>query len=106
MAGQYIGNNSMMINVSRMLWAYDIKKGWDIVDGEKVEAHVSRFDFVSGFNSPPLPFKAAFLPRDKKVPEILRREFAETEKSTEIILERIEKAQQVLKEGEPAVVGV
>ncbi|KAL8744284.1 MAG: hypothetical protein Q9184_008016 [Pyrenodesmia sp. 2 TL-2023] len=100
--GQYIGNNSMMINVSRMLWAYDIKKGWDVVDGKKVEAHVDRFGFVSGFNSPPLPFNVAFIPRDEKVPEILRREFAETEKSTGIILERIERAQQILKEGEPA----
>lgn len=99
MAGQYIANNSMMINVSRMLWAYDIKKGWDIVDGKKVEAYVGRFDFVSGFNSPPSPFKAAFIPREEKVPEMLRREFAETEKSTEIILERIEKAQQTLKAG-------
>jgi|TARA_R110002003_G_scaffold234_2_gene16902 hypothetical protein len=87
-----------------MLWAYDIKRGWDIVDGKKVQAHVGRFDFVSGFNSPPLPFKAAFIPRDDKVKDILRREFDQAEKSTEAILERIEKAQQILKEGEPATV--
>ena len=96
----------MMINVSRMLWAYDIKKGWDVVDGRKVEVHVGRSDFVSGFNSPPMPFKAAFIPRDKRVPELLRREFAETEKSAEIILERIESAQRVLKVGEPTVVAI
>ena len=96
----------MMINVSRLLWAYDVTKGWEIVDGKKVQAHVGRFDFVSGFNSPPLPFKAAFIPRDVKVPEILRREFAETEKSTDVILERIERAQEVLKNGEPSVVAV
>lgn len=89
----------MMINVSRILWAYDMKKGWDVVDGKKREAHVGRFDFVSGFNSPPLPFKAAFIPRDDKVAEILRRGLDRTEKSTEIILERIEKAQQALKDG-------
>lgn len=99
MAGQHIGNNSMMINVSRMLWAYDIKKGWELVDGVKREAHVGRFDFVSGFNSPPLPFKAAFLPRGEKVAEILRREFDEMEKSTEVILERIERIQQDLQGG-------
>ncbi|CAI6237227.1 unnamed protein product [Periconia digitata] len=99
--GQYIGNNSMMINVSRMLWAYNITKGWEIVDGKKVEANVGRFDFVSGFNSPPLPFKAAFIPREDKVRDILQREFKQAEKSTEAILERIEKAQQILKEGEP-----
>jgi hypothetical protein len=87
-----------------MLWAYDIKRGWDIVDGKKVQAHVGRFDFVSGFNSPPLPFKAAFIPRDDKVKDILRREFDQAEKSTEAILKRIEKAQQILKEGEPATV--
>jgi len=100
MAGQYIGNNSMMINVSRMLWAYDIKKGWDIVNGKKVESNVGRFDFVSGFNSPPLPFKAAFIPRDSKVKGILERTFAAADKSTEAILERIEEAQRILKEGE------
>lgn len=96
----------MMINVSRMLWAYDIKKGWEIVDGKKVEAHVGRMDFVSGFNSPPLPFKAAFIPRDDKVSDILKREFNQAEKSTETILERIEKAQQILKDGEPTKVAV
>lgn len=94
----------MMINVARLLWAYNIKKGWEIVNGKKVESHVGRFDFVSGFNSPPLPFKAAFIPREKNVPEIVKREFAEMEKSTQVILERIENAQQILKEGEPRVV--
>jgi hypothetical protein len=92
----------MMINVSRLLWAYDITRGWDVVDGKKVPAHVGRFDFVSGFNSPPLPFKAAFTPRDSRVPEILRKEFDGAEKSTVAILERIERAQKILKEGEAA----
>jgi hypothetical protein len=87
-----------------MLWAYDIKKGWEVANGKKVEANVGRFDFVSGFNSPPLPFKAAFIPRDEKVKDILRREFATAEKSTEAILERIEKAQQILKEGDSTTV--
>ncbi|KAF2219786.1 cytochrome P450 [Elsinoe ampelina] len=101
--GQYIGNNSMLINVARMLWAYDMERGWDVVDGEKKRAHVGRFDFHSGFNSPPLPFKAAFVPRAANVPEIVRREFQEVQESTEAILERIEVAQQILKEGEDAV---
>jgi hypothetical protein len=57
---------------------------------EKVETIVGRHDFVSGFNSPPLPFKAAFIPRDKKVPEILRKELAATQRSTSDILEEIE----------------
>jgi len=96
----------MMINVSRMLWAYDIKKGWEIVNGKKVEAKVGRFDFHSGFNSPPLPFKAAFIPRSEKVKDILRGEFAKADKDTGAILERIEKAQQILKEGEPTIVAV
>jgi hypothetical protein len=95
-----------MINVSRMLWAYDIKKGWEIVNGKKVEVKVGRFDFYSGFNSPPLPFKADFIPRDGKVKDILRGEFSRAEKDTGSILERIEKAQQILKEGEPTTVVV
>lgn len=93
----------MMINVARMLWAYDIERGWDIIEGRKVEAKVGRLDFYSGFNSPPLPFKAAFVPRDSKVASILRREFSEAEKDTGAILERIEQAKLILKEGEGAV---
>ncbi|KAK4553134.1 hypothetical protein LTR86_009861 [Recurvomyces mirabilis] len=104
--GQYIGNNSMMINVSRILWAYNIERGWDVVNGEKVEAKIGRLDFVSGFNSPPLPFNVAFVPRSKEVPDILRREFAASEKNAEVILERIGNAQQVLKEGEASVSNV
>lgn len=96
----------MMINVARIVWAYNIRKGFEVVDGKKVEAHVGRFDFVSGFNSPPLPFKAAFLPRDEKVSQILKREFAQAEKSTQAILERIQTAQQILKEGEQSTVAL
>ena len=81
-------------------------RGWNIVDGEKLEAHVGRLDFVSGFNPPPLLSKAAFIPRGEKVPEILRNAFVETEKSTEINLERIEKVQRVLKVDEPLVLAV
>ena len=88
-----------MITVSRMLWAYHINKGWDIVNGKKVEAHVSRADFQHAFKSGPTPFKVAFVPRDEKVPEIIRRDFAATEKSAEVILERIGRAQQTAKAG-------
>jgi hypothetical protein len=90
----------MMINVARMLWAYDIRKGWEEVDGRKMEVKVDSLDFVSGFNSPPLPFKADFVPRSDKVPDVLREGFEEAEKDTAAILERIEQAQQALKEGE------
>lgn len=45
--GQPIGNNPMMINVAPMLLAYDIKKGWEIIDGKKIQAQVGRLDFVS-----------------------------------------------------------
>lgn len=72
---------------------------------EKVETYVGRHDFVSGFNSPPLPFKAAFIPRDEKVSNILRRELAATQRNTKDILEEIEQAQQVLKEGQPTELG-
>lgn len=96
----------MHINVARMLWAYNIEAGWDVINGKKVRTKVDRLGFYSGFNSPPLPFKAAFIPRQSNVPEILRREFSEAEKDTGKILRRIEEAQRVLKEGEDPVSGV
>lgn len=94
----------MIINVARMLWAYDFKKGWDIVNGKRIEARVDPLGFYNGFNSPPLPFKVRFVPRAENVSGILRSEFLEAEKKgTENILRRIEEAALTLKEGEKSV---
>lgn len=93
--GQHLGNNSLLINVSRILWAYHIEEAYDEINGEKIKHRVDPLAFVNSFNSNPMPFKVIFSVRSQNAAEIIRREWDSTEKNLDVLLDGIEKAQYV-----------
>ncbi|KAJ9607005.1 hypothetical protein H2200_009016 [Cladophialophora chaetospira] len=88
--GQHISNNSLLIIIARILWAYDVKPG---LDGDGKEVEIDDMAFTSGFNSRPEPFEVRFVPRSEKVVEVVRREFDEAEKDIDVLLQGVREAQ-------------
>ena len=88
-AGQYVGTNSLLINVARMLWAYDIGYAYEERHGRKVRCEVDSFAFTNGFNSGPLRFKAQFSVRSAEAEEIMKREWNDAEKNVDVLLDGI-----------------
>lgn len=91
--GQYVGNNSLLINVSRLLWAYDVGHAYEESFGRKVRCEVDSFAFTQGFNATPLPFKAQFSVRSRTAEEIVKREWSTAEKDIDVLLDRIQATQ-------------
>ncbi|KAL2050798.1 hypothetical protein ABVK25_008859 [Lepraria finkii] len=87
--GQYVGTNSLLINVARMLWAYDIEYAYEERHGRKVRCEVDPFAFTNGFNSGPLRFKAQFSVRSAEAEEIMKREWNDAEKNVDVLLDGI-----------------
>ncbi|OQU98374.1 hypothetical protein CLAIMM_04170 [Cladophialophora immunda] len=88
--GQHVSNNSLFIIVARVLWAFEIKKALD-ERGDEVE--IDDMAFTSGFNSRPEPFEVRFVPRSRRVVEVVEREFADVEKDIDVIMKGVQDAQ-------------
>ncbi|CAM1502372.1 Fc.00g043560.m01.CDS01 [Cosmosporella sp. VM-42] len=84
--GQHIARNSLFINISRLLWSFDISYAYD-ENGVKQE--IDPFNMTQGFNSRPMPFKASFKVRDKDTESVVRKEWAAAEKDVNVILDSI-----------------
>lgn len=61
--GQHIARNSLLINIARMLWAFDI--GYKVENGVRHE--IDPLVMTQGFNSRPMPFKAGFTVRSLEI---------------------------------------
>lgn len=83
--GQHIAKNSLFLNISRMLWAFDI--GYVFADGVRQE--VDELAMTQGFNSRPVPFKASFKVRSDGRREVIEKEWWNTEKDVAVILNGI-----------------
>lgn len=91
--GQHVANNSLLINISRLLWAYNIKHAYtELPDGQKIKQEVDSLAFTNSFNSNPLPFEARFEVRSKTAEEVVRREWEGVEKHVDVLLGRIKSA--------------
>ncbi|PGH23598.1 hypothetical protein AJ80_02379 [Polytolypa hystricis UAMH7299] len=88
--GQHVGQNSLLINISRILWAYNIEPTYEIIDGKKVQCEIDPLAFANSFNSNPLPFKVQLNARNPKVGEVVTREWNAVEKDLDVILGRID----------------
>ena len=91
--GQHIAKNSLYINISRLLWAFDILHAYQIVDGVKIRSEIDSMAFTQGFNSRPLPFKASFQLRNGRCAEIVKQEWSLAEKDADVLLKRVKAAQ-------------
>lgn len=95
--GQHIAKNSLFINISRMLWTFDIGPTYEIVNGSKKRLEVDTFAFSQGITSGPLPFKASFSIRSAKRAELVSKEWMEAEKDVDVILQACRRAQTLSK---------
>ncbi|KAB5566218.1 cytochrome P450 [Coniochaeta sp. 2T2.1] len=70
--GMHVGNNSVALNIARILWAFDIGPAKS-ASGQDVDVDI--FAFTNGFNSVPLPFQSSIKPRSARHAEVIEREF-------------------------------
>jgi cytochrome P450 len=82
--GLYVGQNSVSIAISRLLWAYDIGHAYD---GDR-KLEVDPWNLTQGIGVRPSPFKASFHVRGEKRREIIIQAWEEAEKDIDILLER------------------
>ncbi|EMD37058.1 hypothetical protein CERSUDRAFT_114955 [Gelatoporia subvermispora B] len=81
--GMHLALHSIFINVSRILWAYDILPA---IDDRGREVIPDPWEFTDGFNSRPVSFQCRIKPRGAKVVEAVEREY-------EVAKERLERWQ-------------
>lgn len=81
--GQHIAQNSLYINIARLLWTFNIEH--DEEDGSKVDP----LAFSQGFNSRPLEFKARFNVRSPSKRVVVEKAYEESEKNIDAILDKI-----------------
>ncbi|KAJ9609992.1 hypothetical protein H2200_006322 [Cladophialophora chaetospira] len=68
--GQHMGQNSLMINMAKLAWAFDIK-----ADPKSPPCLDERDLYTDGFVGAPHPFPAVFTIRSEKHKEVLEKEY-------------------------------
>jgi hypothetical protein len=82
--GQHIARNSLLINIG-MLWAFDI--GYKYENG--VRQDIDPLAMTQGFNSRPMPFKAAFQVRSAEIQAVIETEWQMAVKDVGVVLENV-----------------
>jgi hypothetical protein len=90
--GRYIAYNSLFIIVAQLLWAFDVERTYEVVDGVKVEVKIDSLARTDGLSNAPEPFEVVFKVRSEKAEEVVRREWDEAEKDVNVILKKIGRA--------------
>jgi hypothetical protein len=88
-SGQHIAKNSLFINITRMLHAFDIGYAYEERDGSTCRCDIDPFAMTQGFNSRPMPFKASFTIRSLAHEQIVKREWQGEEKDVDVLLDRV-----------------
>jgi len=71
--GMHLARNSIFINTARLLWAFDILPALD----DKGDPIIpDSMNYTNGFNSRPVSFDCRFVPRNEKVVECIKTEWA------------------------------
>lgn len=66
--GIHLALNSLFINISRILWAFDIKPAIDEY-GRQILPDVN--NYTNGFNSRPVSFECRLIPRNGKIKALI-----------------------------------
>lgn len=75
--GVHVAERSLFINVSRVLWGFNIVKKTGL-DGNVIEPTQ---EMMKGFFSVPIPFECEILPRSDDRAKVMKDEFAKAEKA-------------------------
>jgi len=70
-SGHPLAEQDLFLTVATLLWAFDIKPG---LDDHRNEVKLDVLAFTKSENMRPEPFKARFIPRSKKMGDIIRSE--------------------------------
>lgn len=83
-AGQTVAQNSLLIVITRLLWAYEISHAYDD-DGTRVE--VDSWSMVKNISTKPMPFRASFRVRSAEHESVIRTAWQDAEKDPDVILQ-------------------
>ncbi|CAG8422833.1 unnamed protein product [Penicillium salamii] len=82
--GSHLAENSLSINIAKILWAFDIRAGTDPSTGNQLKGEEVNVDIATqwtdGFLIAPKPFPIAMLLRSEKHREVLNRELDEAQR--------------------------
>lgn len=73
-SGLHLAENSLFITLAKLLWAFDMRPPLG-PDGKELPMDVSDDAYEPGVNTLPKPFKVRFIPRNKKVEEMIKKEW-------------------------------
>ncbi|KAJ7586994.1 cytochrome P450 [Mycena floridula] len=71
--GIHLANNSLMLNVMNLLWAFNFTSATDPLT--KAPIPVDVFNYEKGISTAPHPFKCSITPRSKEKTGLIQREF-------------------------------
>ncbi|RHZ60691.1 cytochrome P450 [Aspergillus thermomutatus] len=89
--GRHIARNSLFILMARILWGFEIRNAMD-VDGRPKA--IDDMAFNSGFVSVPDPFGAVFVPRSERAKMVVEKEWEDTEKDINVLMDSIREQQR------------
>ncbi|GIZ39957.1 hypothetical protein CKM354_000331600 [Cercospora kikuchii] len=70
--GMHVAHNTLLLSISRILWAFDIQKAKD-ANGKEIE--IDRDAFVGGLAAAPAPFQCTIRPRSEARAKLVRKEW-------------------------------
>lgn len=78
-SGLHLAENSMFITVAKILWAFDVLPPLD-GNGREMPVDLSDNAYEPGSNTIPKPFGVRFVPRNKEVETVVRKEWDQAER--------------------------
>ena len=85
--GRHIAENSVWLNMAKLIWGYDVTLADDSAGGGRVDPDKG---WTTGFLTKPTPFKANFTIRSLAHEAVIRKEWDECEKDVDVLLGMVE----------------